>query len=249
MSPTHGHNHGTLNKGDESGKPFVRRVSRKERLLSVALLALLPVVAVLVYVKGQRYDSRLFALDPALLEPSADTGRAATPAPEVEPQPPNGERRAPFDTGIALLPRRIEGLGWEADGGVETFSARNLYEKINGRAEQYLQYGARKLHFISYVEEDGPQFIDLFVYDMGTPQSASAIYALEKPSQALAVSLGREGYRVEASYFFWHERYYVQVIAGDVGRRLEQAGLKLARAVETNIRGTPANSRSTGSSP
>jgi len=81
------------------------------------------------------------------------------------------------------------------------------------------------------VVEDKGGFIDIFVYDMGTSLRAYGIFSVERPPEAAALDLGREGYKSGASFFFWQGRHYVQVVAGGEGEVFEQAGLLIARQV------------------
>lgn len=195
-----------------------RPVSRAERRISYALLALLPVIAMLVYLKGQRYDPAVFAPDPSLL---AEPGSAPAPLPRAD----------------GLL-ADITDPEWHADGDVERFTADTLYQKIDGRADAYLTRGFRALAFVSFT--NGRDFIDVFAYDMTTPGQAAAMLVSERPPQAAAGDLGPDSYRADASRFFTEGRYYVQVVASDRGRALEVTGLELGRAVAGRLRATIA---------
>ncbi len=194
---------------------FQRPVSAIERRLSYLLLALLPVIAAAIYLKGQRYDPAVFALDEAALE---------------EPASGAASRGLPRD-GLAF---EAPAAGWRADGAVETITAATLYEKIDGRADEYLKHGARGLQFVSFTNDR--QFVDVFVYDMGTPAQAAALLALERPPQPASLELADEAYRADASAFFRSDRYYVQVVASESGSDLEDIGLTLAKRVAAAIR-------------
>lgn len=194
---------------------MTRPISTSERRLSYFLLALLPVIAALIYLKGQRYDPAVFALDQSALE---------------EPSPAAGPR------GLSRDALAIESLaaGWRADGTAETFTAVTLYQKIDGRADEYLKHGARGLQFVSFTNDR--QFVDVFVYDMGTREQAGAMFAAERPPQPTVLVLGDEAYRADASAFFFAGRYYVQVVASEGGNEVADVGLTVARRVEAAIR-------------
>lgn len=193
-----------------------RSVSRAERRVSYTLLALLPVIATLVYLKGQRYDPAVFAPDPSLL---AEPESAPVPLPRADE-----------------LLAAIRDPEWHADGDVERFTADTLYQKIDGRAEAYLTRGFRSLASVSFT--NGRDFIDVFAYDMTTPEQAAAMLAAERPPQAAAGDLEPNSYRADASRFFAEGRYYVQVVASDRGQALEATSLALARAVAASLRVT-----------
>lgn len=191
-----------------------RPISLTERRLSYLLLALLPAIAAGIYIKGQRYDPNVFALDQTALEP---------------PSAAEGPRRLPRDA-LTLDPPS----GWRADGDVETFTAETLYEKIDGRAEEYLTRGARGLQFASLTNDR--QFVDVFVYDMGTREAAAAMFAAERPPQPLPLEVGDGGYGADASAFFHADRYYVQIVASEAGDELANMSLTLARRIAASIR-------------
>lgn len=222
-----------------SGKPrgFVRtRISRTETIFSFLVLLLLAGIGAAIYVKGQVYDPGLFRLDPNALSKARPAG--AQPdrfAPQEEPKPsPAMDAPAPPPSGP------LDGLapaGWKALGDVAQFTAANLWEKIDGRAEQYLEYKFVRLTFVSLGnEQDNSQFIDIYVFDMGRPVQAFGVFSVERSEGLPAVTLGREGYRAEASYFFWKGRYYVQVLASGKGAKLGQVGLNVAGTLEKRLK-------------
>jgi len=225
-----------IGKGKRRG--FVRTgISYRERVFSCLVLFLLAGIGAAVYVKGQLYDPGLFRLDQLALS-------KYQPA-RAQPERP-GERAAEgslrSDTTIVPAPSRaglLEGLapaGWKTLGDVQEFTAANLYEKINGRAEQYLDYKFVRLTCVSLVsKQDDRKGIDVYVYDMGRPAHAFGVFSGERTEGLPAVALGRDGYQAEASYFFWKGHYYVQVLASDKGRDLAQAGLAVAGALEKRL--------------
>jgi hypothetical protein len=123
--------------------------------------------------------------------------------------------------------------GWSLfDDTVLTFTAENLYEQINGRAEFYLAYDVVAMTFASY-EKGGQagQFIDVSVYDMGTPSHAFGVFAGERTFEAPPLELGRESYRSGANYYIWRGQYYVQLIASDTTDDLQRLGLRIGTEV------------------
>ena len=182
--------------GSGTSRGFVRtRISRVEKTLAWVLLGVIAGIALAIFLKGQRYDPALFALEQTVLP-------------------------APAAPGSGIASGILAGLapaGWQELGPIEAFTADDLYEKINGRAEQYLAYDVVWLACASLVESPEGPFIDVLVYDMGRPAHAFGIFAAEAPRDRSALALGREGYQVEASCFFWKGRFYVQVIAVDRG--------------------------------
>jgi len=222
--------------GREKRRRFVRiEISRRETVISCLVLLILAGIGAAVYVKGQHYDPGLFQLDQLALSKY----QPAREPPDLLKQPDDKGPRKSLDTVAPTPAGLLEALappGWKTLGDVQQFTADNLYEKINGRAEQYLDYKFRRLTCVSLASiRDSSKLIDVYVFDMGRPAHAFGVYAGERTEGLPAVDLGREGYRADASYFFWKGRYYVQVLAADKGRDLAQAGLAVADALEKRL--------------
>lgn len=83
---------------------------------------------------------------------------------------------APVDLGI--FPRTLLDDGWTLDGRVETYDPENLYEKINGQAEQYLAYGFKRLHYVTLAK--GDVFLTLELYDQGSFANALGVFAAQR---------------------------------------------------------------------
>jgi len=133
-----------------------------------------------------------------MMPPSADwANRGAQPA---EPQGP-GLSQAERETELASVPKPQKELaallpltdipeGWavgeSGDRYIETFNADNLYEKINGRAESFLQYDVTGMAYSYYQpDEDDSGEVQLYIFDMSTPLNALGKYGTEKPAEGI----------------------------------------------------------------
>jgi hypothetical protein len=120
--------------------------------------------------------------------------------------------------------------GWELYDEVRRFTAENLYEKINGRAEFYLAYDMIELTFVGFENgNDDGQFVDISVYDMGTPTHAFGVFSAERSHEASPLELGRDAYRSGANYYIWKGPYYIQIVSSDTTDELQRIGMDLAR--------------------
>lgn len=105
---------------------------------------------------------------------------------------------------------------WSEARGIKTFSPDTLYEKINGRADLYLQYNFKQLTFAKYIKDNDPdKDIQVWLYDMSGPENAQGIYLAERSEHYDPVDIGRAGYRSGASIFFWKGSLYVSVMTID----------------------------------
>lgn len=214
--------------GGNSKRGFVRTdVGATERFLSWSLLGVVICIGVWVGWKGQHFDQNVFELDPALLETVPPPREEVHLYEEWADAMPRASREASTEAASRytdLVPEE-----WRQTGPVEQFTSETLYEKINGRAEQYRAFNVEGLEFVGF--DDGSRFVDVFVYDMGTPAQAYGIYSVERNEGMPPVDLGREGYRVESSLFYVKGRYYVQVIASETGPDMERIAGDLAAGV------------------
>ena len=133
------------------------------------------------------------------------------------------------------LPKRIVSLapkGWEIFDKVKQFTAQNLYEQINGGAEFFIAYDMIQMTFASFFNSvNKREFIDLSIYDMGTPTNAFGTFSGERSKGGSSVRLGRAAYRSGANFFFWKGRYYVRVIASEETEKLRKIGMDFAVGV------------------
>lgn len=106
--------------------------------------------------------------------------------------------------------------GWRVHNDVMWYTAENLYELIDGRAEFYISYDVVGVCFASF-EQSGESdiFIDVSIYDMGTATNAFGVFTAERSPEGRKLKLGWDSYRAGADYYIWKGRYYVQVITTD----------------------------------
>ncbi|MCJ7773150.1 MAG: hypothetical protein MUP22_08470, partial [Desulfobacterales bacterium] len=94
------------------------------------------------------------------------------------------------------LPKIVSGLtpeNWKLYDTVKQFTPENLYEHINGRAEFFIAYDVVSMTFANFVKNDlnGP-FVDLFIYDMGTPTNAFGVFSAERSHEGTPLKIGRD---------------------------------------------------------
>lgn len=98
---------------------------------------------------------------------------------------------------------------WKLSEKVQTFNPENLYDFINGGADNYLSYNFQELSVFTY--ERGDKYITLEVYrHKGLPQ-AFGIYSSEKPSDAQFEKIGVQGYVGAGICNFYTGNYYIKI--------------------------------------
>jgi hypothetical protein len=165
------------------------------------------------------------------LDPAVAAAELATVA---EPQRPLA----------ALLPLSGFPAGWvlgeQGGAHIESFNADNLYEKINGRAESFLQYGVRGMAYCNYHPTDDDALeVQLYIFDMGDAIKAFGKYGSEKPEEIEPAKVGKDAYTAAGSVFFYASKYYVQAVTASDDDRSKAFAMDIAKRVEANIAGKP----------
>jgi hypothetical protein len=125
---------------------------------------------------------------------------------------------------------RLTPKDWTLAETADTFSAENLYERINGRAELYLSYDVVSLTTATFERgENSLEYIELSVYDMGTPVNGFGIFSVERFPGDPPLDLGRLSYQSDASVYVWKGQFYIVVIASDFTEQLSQLSLEIAQ--------------------
>jgi hypothetical protein len=177
----------------------------------------------------------------------ATTPVGSPPAPAVASSPTNGLSAAQIEAEITAVPEPQRKLAamlpladlppeWTiAKSGehyIETFNADNLYEKIDGRAESFIQYGVKGMAYTFYHPTgDSSNELQLYVFEMSDPLKALGKYGSEKPDEFNAVSIGNEGYTTAGSTLFYSGRYYTQIVSTQDDPKFGAFALDLAKRV------------------
>jgi hypothetical protein len=122
--------------------------------------------------------------------------------------------------------------GWQIFDEIKQFTPENLYEQINGRASFFIAYEMIRMTYVSFVNSDKTsQFINLSIYNMGTPTNAFGVFSAERSQGESPLELGRAGYRSDANYFIWKGQYYIRIISSEATNEFQWIGMDLARKV------------------
>ncbi len=115
---------------------------------------------------------------------------------------------------------------------LETFNADNLYEKIDGRAESFIQYGVKGMAYAFYHPTGDPSNeLQLYIFEMADSLKALGKYGSEKPDDFKTVAIGNEGYTTAGSTLFYSGRYYTQIVSTQDDPKFGAFALELAKRV------------------
>lgn len=228
------------------------RVSTLERIISVSIVGLLAVIGIAVWIAGRNFDPGLYSLRTEALKSTEAPFPEKVVAPEgmsaavaSAPDESTGGHEAAAST--AAIPstadkKPIEIPGAKPMGETEFYSADTLYEKIDGRAPAYLEFGFQQLRCRSFSGPDNG-YVDVYEYRMDSPVNAFGIFALERDPSGKPLDFAPDGYSGEMGYFFRQGNCYVQVIASDQ----KPGTLALAKSVAGEIsKSIPADDHGLG---
>jgi len=123
-------------------------------------------------------------------------------------------------------------VGKSGDRSIETFNAENLYEKIDGRAESFIDYKVRGMAYANYqpAGDEGNE-VQLYIFEMSDPINALGKFRSERPEGAEPLEVGAEGYTSAGSTMFYADRYYKKIVSTKDDPKFSAFALDLARRI------------------
>ena len=171
---------------------------RSAQLVSrIVLLALLPAIAVILFLDGQHYD-------PSLID-FTRISEKNTSGPEIS------ARLA--ETSLPVLEAKVI-AGFRQTGRAQRFTKDNLYEHVNGHAEYFIGAGFVELtvtEFVSTASASSQAEMQVEVFDMGKSIHAFGVLTDESGENARAVAVGTMAFGTSSGINFFKGRYYVKV--------------------------------------
>jgi hypothetical protein len=178
--------------------------SRRQTLLGLVVFAVLAAVALGLCSAQRRFNPAVLNY----LRGAADAGRPSAPA-----------------AALLDLPE-----GMSPASPPEQFDRETLSDKINGKAELYLSAGFIRLECQRMALAGRPEdWVEAFVFDMGSAQNAYAVFSLQRRSDATPLDLAEFAYRAENALFLAQGSFYLELIASNKTPRLLDALEALAR--------------------
>jgi len=166
------------------------------------LIGLLPLIAGVLYFRGQKYD-------PALIDFKTKV-RQEVPAPVVTPQAIQESQPLPINQNIQDI------AGFRKMGEAHLYTKENLYEHVDGHAEYFISAGFQGLTVTEYIAAgsvDTQAEVQAEVFDMGKSIQAFGVLVDESGENPTPVSVGTMGYKTSNGVNFIRGRYYVKISA------------------------------------
>ncbi len=127
---------------------------------------------------------------------------------------------------------------WKLADKFQVFNPENLYDFINGGADNYLSYDFQEL-LVSTYEQTGDKYITLEVYKHKGLSQAFGIYSSEKPSDARFENIGVQGYVGADMCNFFAGNYYVKISTHQSGPEIPDLLRKMAKDVAQKLVAEP----------
>jgi hypothetical protein len=96
----------------------------------------------------------------------------------------------------------------------ESFDRATLSDKIDGKADGYLEAGFVQLACRRFIKSsDQGQWFEFFLYDMGEPRNAFSMYSKQKREGVTEQDFTSYAYSTENAVFFVHDKFYIEILA------------------------------------
>ncbi len=138
---------------------------------------------------------------------------------------------------LALLPKPGELSDWQIASELRFFEPDNLFEYIDGAADQYLLYGFRQVITTDYAVGADSSSVTVEIYCMESPTHAFGIYAAERSPEEQPVAIGVQGYLGANILNFYKGPYYVKITSFAVSKDLSVYLSQLGRSIADKIKG------------
>jgi Family of unknown function (DUF6599) len=125
--------------------------------------------------------------------------------------------------------------GYKKNTGFPLFQPDNLWDFINGAAENYIAYGFVDLHVAEY--KKGKNIIKLEIYHHSDHTMAFGIYSTERSPSFNYMNLGSQGYIADGAINFFKGNYYVKVRTYSKNEKALQAAQTLALSTAGMLEG------------
>lgn len=124
--------------------------------------------------------------------------------------------------------------GWQKTDATRTFAAKDLWQYIDGEAEQYIKAGVVSASTADYKYQNNLEAV-VDVYTMGSATGAAKLFEAGPSKNATAVPLGDAGIEFEQSVSFRKGPYLVHIVAYESAPGTQQALMALARGIDAKL--------------
>lgn len=111
-----------------------------------------------------------------------------------------------------VLKNTLFGDKFTPAGEIENYLPANLYEKINGKADLYLNNGFVSLQCRRFADAAAPaKWAEVYLYDMTNAENAFAVYSMQKRSESTPLDSVQFGYSTPDAFAAAAGQYYIEI--------------------------------------
>ena len=122
---------------------------------------------------------------------------------------------------------------WSYPDTIPSYSPDNLWEIINGAADNFLRYDIQEMQLAEYTQND--DYIVVEAYHHKTPEMAFGIYTQERPLEGNFLDIGAEGYLAPGILNFLVKDYYIKIHSPLTDSATQLVMQKIARKMAAQI--------------
>jgi hypothetical protein len=141
-----------------------------------------------------------------------------------------GCKRGPIDA----FPASGAVAGWEKTSDARVFAAKDLYQYIDGDAEQYIAAGVVTTSTCDYKFQGTVEAV-VDVHTMGDATGARKMIETGQTSDAKSVAVGDAAYAYAQSIVFRKGPYLIRIVAYESTPTTPQALLALAQGIAAKL--------------
>jgi len=219
---------------NQKRKVYRKRISMREVGFSAFFIFFVVLMTLWFAAQEDNYDPGERDIDIALLvEDSVEDELYRTPFQQwVDPTAAVVSGGAAPAPQVGIFPPAILDGGWKTTARVREYDESNLYEKINGAAPQYFQYGFVALHYVPLASADESNDISIEMYDMGEFKQAMGLYAAQRgPGPKVERIADTYFHRTEVGAIGVADRYYFKLHGGESNDIVREKGMQITEAI------------------
>ena len=208
-----------------------KHISKGEKIFGGCFVGFLVLAGVWFGLRGDDFDASERDVSMAVMEESRVEDTLYRTPLQRWADPAQGGSAAPTHQ-LGIFPASILEDGWIPSSRPQRFNESNLFEKINGAAPQYFQYGFSTLHFLSIGKEEAELEINIELYDMAEFSNALGIFAAQRDDdQDLEELNGAHFYRTAAGALGVYDRFYFKLTGNQNANPVREKALQLVGAI------------------
>lgn len=211
---------------------FRKRISNGEVVFGVFFLGFIVVMGLWFAWKKNDYDPRERDISmKTLVQDEVKDTLYRTPFKRWEDPAKAGEGGGAAAVDLGPMPPAILDEGWQPSSRLQQFDKSNLYEKIDGAAPQYFQYGFKGLSFVSIKKPNSDDEISVEFYDMDNFPNALGIFAAQR-NEDKVIDHSEEAYYypTEAGAIGIVDKYYFKITGTSSDKTIQEKAMQIVRA-------------------